>query len=318
HWGKENSARVTRHQKALARDLSRAGAAVVVGTHTHRLQGSGWLGTTYVSYGLGNFIWYHGSRGETGLLDLAVRDGRVVADGWRPALIPPDGGLPTFLSGTSAARARTAWRKLRQGSGLTAAPVEPATFSASVSAITGPLRRRMSSSYRSGCPVPLGQLRYLRVSHWDFDGRARQGELVVAAKHADAVVDVFADLFAAEFPIERMQLVSDFGGDDERSMAANNTSAFNCRRVAGTDRWSQHSYGAAIDLNPVQNPYVTRSGVSPRAGAPWAQPPARRSTVPGLITADSVVVRAFRAVGWSWGGDWDDPQDYQHFSAEGS
>ena len=115
----------------------------------------------------------------------------------------------------------------------------------------------MASTYRAGCPVPVSDLRYLRLSHWDFAGRVRQGELVIAAKHADEVVTVFRRLYEARFPLQRMELVSEYGGDDEKSMAANNTSGFNCRTVAGTTRWSQHSFGAAIDLNPVQNPYVT-------------------------------------------------------------
>jgi hypothetical protein len=323
HWGKENSAVVTQGQKAMARALARAGAAAVVGTHTHTLQGAGWLGSTYVAYGLGNFVWYHGSRGaETGLLDLTLTDGRVVTDGFRPALIPVEGGLPRFLDGISATEATADWRALRRGSGLTAkasAPIAaPTTFTASVSPITPAIRRRMESSYREGCPVPIGELRYVRLSYWDFSGRVREGELVIAAKHAQALVGVFRKLHAAKFPLERMRLVSDYGGDDERSMAANNTSAFNCRTVAGTDRWSQHSFGAAIDLNPVQNPYVTASGVSPSAGRAYADPSARRAAVKGLITADSVVVRAFREAGWEWGGAWTSTKDYQHFSADGS
>jgi len=322
HWGRENSTAVTADQRVLAGALARAGAAAVVGTHTHRLQGAGWMRNTYVAYGLGNFIWYHGTGGDTGLLDLTVREGRVVADGFRPALIPADGGLPRFLRGRSAAEATLNWRTLRRGSGLAAAPPQeagsPPVFSASAGRITANIRRRMASSYANGCPVPLDDLRYLRVSHWDFNGRVQQGELVVAAKHADALVVVFRKLYAAKFPIQRMRLVSDYGGDDERSMAANNTSAFNCRTVAGTSRWSQHSFGAAVDLNPIQNPYVTRVGVSPTAGKPYAGSGDRRATVQGLITADSAVVRAFREGGWEWGGDWSSPKDYQHFSAAGS
>jgi poly-gamma-glutamate synthesis protein (capsule biosynthesis protein) len=323
HWGKENSVEVTEGQKALARALALAGAAAVVGTHTHTLQAAGWLGSTYVAYGLGNFIWYHGSRGaETGLLDLTLTDGRVVADGFRPALIPREGGLPRFLSGISATEAAADWRALRPGSGLAAKPAvpvaTPASFTASVSPITPAIRRRMASSYREGCPVPIGELRYLRLSYWDFSGRLREGELVVAAEHAQSLVGVFRKLHASKFPFERMRLVSDYGGDDDKSMAANNTSAFNCRTVAGTDRWSQHSFGAAVDLNPVQNPYVTGTEVSPAAGEAYAEPDARRSAVKGLITAESVVVRAFREAGWEWGGAWTTSKDYQHFSAAGS
>lgn len=176
----------------------------------------------------------------------------------------------------------------------------------------------MASSHRPGCPVPLADLRYLRLSHWDFNGRVRSGELVIAAEHAGDVVAVFRKLYAARFPIQRMVLVSEYGGDDEKSMAANNSSGFNCRTVAGTDRWSQHSFGTAIDLNPVQNPHVTQAGVSPKAGQPYARTGARRAAVKGLITADSVVVQAFHDAGWEWGGDWTTPKDYQHFSATGS
>ncbi|HEX8488912.1 MAG TPA: CapA family protein [Propionibacteriaceae bacterium] len=321
HWGKENSVAVTGDQKSLARALSRAGAAVVVGSHAHLLQGAGWLGSTYVAYGLGNLIWYNGRRAETGLLELTLSGGRVVADGFRPAEMPPEGGLPRFLDGSAAADAEDDWRELRQGSGLKAkAPrnkVAPA-FTATVSPVTASIRRRMASSYREGCPVPPEDLRYLRLSYWDFGGRARKGELLVAAKHADALVGVFRKLYAAKFPLERMRLVSDYDGDDDKSMAANNTSAFNCRTVAGTQRWSEHSSGAAIDLNPVQNPYVTDSGIAPPAGEAYARSRDRRSSVEGLITADSVVVRAFREAGWEWGGDWTSSKDYQHFSAAGS
>jgi poly-gamma-glutamate synthesis protein (capsule biosynthesis protein) len=322
HWGQENSVAVTGDQKSLARALARAGAAVVVGSHAHVLQGAGWLDSTYVSYGLGNLIWYNGRRAETGLLELTLSGGRVVDDRFRPAEVPPEGGLPEFLDGSAAADATEDWRELRRGSGLDAkAPrraVPPAAFAASVSPVTASIRRRMASSYREGCPVPPEDLRYLRLSYWDFDGRARQGELLVAAKHADALVGVFRKLYAAKFPLERMQLVSDYDGDDDASMAANNTSAFNCRTVAGTQRWSEHSSGAAIDLNPVQNPYVTDSGVSPPAGEAYAGSSDRRSSVEGLITANSVVVRAFRDAGWEWGGDWTSSKDYQHFSAAGS
>ena len=112
-----------------------------------------------------------------------------------------------------------------------------------------------------------------------------------------------------------MQLVDDFGGDDAASMAANNTSAFNCRRVAGSSSWSQHSYGRAIDINPVQNPYVSGSTVSPPAGGAYLD---RGHIRPGMIVADDAAVRSFAAVGWSWGGAWARTKDYQHFSLTGT
>ena len=107
-----------------------------------------------------------------------------------------------------------------------------------------------------------------------------------------------------------MRLVDDFGGQDLASMQANNTSAFNCRNVAGTSSLSWHAYGLAIDINPLVNPYVTQRGVSPPEGAPYVD---RASTTPGLITPGDVVTTAFEQAGWSWGGTWRSP-DYQHFA----
>lgn len=174
---------------------------------------------------------------------------------------------------------------------------------------------RMRASWRAGCPVALEELRLITLTHWDFGGDVRSGELVVHADHADALVAVFQALFEHRFPIEQMRLVDEFGGDDDQSMAANNTSAFNCRLATGSQRWSEHAYGLAIDINPVQNPFVTRSGaVLPPEGAAHTR---RDPAVPGLITADGPVVAAFRAAGWAWGGDWSSGQDYQHFSATG-
>ena len=110
-----------------------------------------------------------------------------------------------------------------------------------------------------------------------------------------------------------MRLVDAYGADDHRWMEADNTSAFNCRSVAGTDRWSEHAYGRAIDLNPIENPYADGDGyVSPPQGAPFAD---RSRRAKGLIHRGGPVVAAFAAVGWGWGGNWSWPKDYQHFSA---
>jgi D-alanyl-D-alanine carboxypeptidase/RTX calcium-binding nonapeptide repeat (4 copies) len=189
-------------------------------------------------------------------------------------------------------------------------------FDFSAAKIGEALRERMNgrSFHGSRCPVGLSDLRYLRLRHWGFDGDVHRGELVV---HRDAVGEMrtaFRRIFRARFPIRRMQLIDDFGGDDHRSMDADNTSAFNCRVVAGTDRWSEHAYGHAIDVNPVENPYVTSSGhVSPPAGRPYAD---RSRDAPGMIKPGDAVVSAFAAVGWPWHVQgW--PKDYQHFSVSG-
>src|SRR3989454_2931502 len=159
----------------------------------------------------------------------------------------------------------------------------PPLFHSTTSVIAAATRARMASSWHRGCPVPVQDLRYLTMSYWGFDGAVHAGEMVVNRSVAGAVAKVFGELFAARFPMRRMRLVDAYGGDDDRSMAANNTSAFNCRAVTGGTSWSQHSYGWAIDINPIQNPYVSRAGaVLPPAGPPDRQ----RSPNPhGMIPA---------------------------------
>ena len=186
-------------------------------------------------------------------------------------------------------------------------------YAFSMSRIDEELEARIGFSHRAGCPVPLHDLRFLEMTFVDFDGRVRKGEMVVHTDVAEDVVGVFRSLYEQRFPIERMSLVDLYGGDDDRSMAANNTSAYNCRRVAGADRWSEHAYGRAIDVNPVQNPYVRAGVVAPPAGSRFLV----RSPAPGVVTADGPVVRAFRRIGWEWGGEWTSSKDYQHFSESG-
>ena len=184
-------------------------------------------------------------------------------------------------------------------------------FSGEVGAVPA---EQVPHSWRPGCPVSLEDLRLLSVTYWGFDDQAHQGELVVHADAAEGVVSVMRRLYDEQFPIERMELVDVFAGDDDASMAANNTSAFNCREVSRRPGvWSQHAFGTAVDINPVQNPYILRNGtvLPPDAVTDRATP------VPGLIGTDSVVVEAFSEIGWGWGGNWSGVLDYQHFSASG-
>jgi len=177
------------------------------------------------------------------------------------------------------------------------------------------VRKRVRYSWRRGCPVGPVELRLLRADYWGFDKRVHQGELIVHRDHARRILVVLGKLFKARYPIQRLKLVDAYRADDDRSMAANNTSGFNCRRVSGSSSWSEHAFGRAIDLNPLRNPYVTRGGrVSPPAGRPYANR-ARRAA--GMIHANDVVVRAFAAAGWRWGGYWSGSRDYQHFSSTG-
>lgn len=137
----------------------------------------------------------------------------------------------------------------------------------------------------------------------------------MAASLAEEVVAIMNDLYDARFPIERMEPVDVYDGDDDLSMAANNTSAFNCRPVTGGSSWSEHSYGRAIDINPLVNPYVRGSTVLPPEGAQYAD---RSLSATGMIHGGDQVVDAFAAQGWKWGGYWDSPIDYQHFSTTGT
>jgi len=175
----------------------------------------------------------------------------------------------------------------------------------------------MERSRHPGCPVPLTDLRYLRMTYLGFDGVAHTGEMVVHHRYAAAVVDVFHRLYDARWPIRRMRLVDDYRGDDERSMAADNTTGYNCRRVAGRDVLSAHAYGAAIDINPAQNPYLIGSSIHPPSASRFAgiDRSARAHVPVGTIREGDVVVRAFTRIGWSWGGHWASSKDYQHFTA---
>lgn len=204
--------------------------------------------------------------------------------------------------------------------GPAAAPGGSEAATAAVDAVTGPAFRStisdvtaadLPSTWRPGCPVGPEWLRRLTVTYRGFDGLEHQGTLIVHLDHVRNVVNVFSQLYAMDFPIERMEPVDAFGGSDDASMAANNTSAFNCRAVTGGTGWSEHSFGWALDINPVQNPYVRGATVLPPAGREHLT----RTAAPGRILAGDAVVQAFAAIGWSWGGAWTSPRDYQHFSA---
>src|SRR3954451_9224578 len=311
HWGQAMQACPTRRQQTLAHSVAAAGADVIVGSHAHVQLGGGWQQDTYVDYGLGNFVWYHDRPPETGVLRVRVQDGHAVSDRWTPARIGSFGGSPVPLSGIERQRAVDDWRARRGCAGLAPQPTHTpaARYPASVQRITPSVRHRMRSSYHAGCPVPWQRLRYLRLGYVGFDGRSHTGELVGAGPSARGVVAVVGKLYDARWPIRRMRLVDAYGGDDGRSMAADNTSGFNCRRVKGSTQWSDHAFGAAVDVDPVRNPYLTGSSVAPRAGRRYASlDRAAGARVPaGTITADDVVVRAFAAIGWEWGGAWEEP-----------
>lgn len=187
------------------------------------------------------------------------------------------------------------------------------TFAGSIAGVDP---KRLVYSWHVGCPVAVGDLRLLTITYWGFDSQVHTGELVVHEDQAPKVLVAMRRLFEARFPIERMELVDNYGGDDDRSGEANNTSAFNCREVKDSPGvWSQHALGRAIDINPVQNPYISGSGkISPPSGAAFED---RSRRLPGMIHPKDAVVTAFGSIGWEWGGYWSASKDYQHFSLTG-
>ena len=187
-------------------------------------------------------------------------------------------------------------------------------YAAQVAVIDAATLARMQYSHRAGCPVATADLRLVKLTYYGFDRISHTGELVVHRTATTDITRAFGALYAARFPIQRMLLVDAYRGDDNASMDANNTSAYNCRTVAGTTTWSEHAYGTAIDINPVQNPYVRGTTVSPAAGRAYLD---RSNDRPGMVVSGDVVVSAFATQGWQWGGYWTSSKDYQHFSASG-
>jgi hypothetical protein len=183
-----------------------------------------------------------------------------------------------------------------------------------------PLRREMRGrTWRPDCPVPMSDLALLRFNYVGFDGGVKRGPMVVNASVALDVLGVFRALFEAGFPIKHVALARPFDPEDQRDTTRSITSSFNCRPIVTADgfgeSWSQHAYGLAVDVNPLLNPYVATDGSTLR---PAAEAYVDRSQdLPGMIHEGDLVVRAFAAIGWGWGGRWTSIRDYQHFSLSG-
>ena len=179
------------------------------------------------------------------------------------------------------------------------ASAPPAPAAATVHPVTA---AELGASWRPGCPLEPGRLRRVEINHIGFDGQTHRGELIV----------IFEQLHRLRYPIGKIRTVDRYpAADDELSMEDNNTSAFNCREIPGTGRWSQHAYGRAIDLNPLLNPYIGRAGAfQPKNAGPYLD---RSRIDPGLLHDGDPAVHVFTDRGWRWGGYWRTPIDYQHF-----
>jgi hypothetical protein len=195
-------------------------------------------------------------------------------------------------------------------------------FHASIRPLPAPVRSEVAArAWHSGCPVPLSGLRLLTVTYWGFDHRTHAGQLVVNKSAAGPLAKVFRQLYAMRFPVHHMQLANMYGPPRSRPADGDVTGSFECRQAVpspctggtGTGHWSEHAYGEAVDLNPVENPYVGCGMTRDKTALSYLD---RSRVRRGMVTPR--VVRAFRSVGWGWGGDWTgSTKDYMHFSATG-
>ncbi len=185
-------------------------------------------------------------------------------------------------------------------------------------ALTEDIKARITGSSYPDTQEPLQisyeELSYVHVLHYDFEGQIQEGELICNQAVAQDLVEIFYELYESQYPIEKIRLIDEYSADDEASMADNNTSCFNYRTVPGSTKLSNHSYGFAIDINPLYNPYVrTRDGkelISPDNAVPYAD---RSADFPHKIDRNDLCYRIFSEHGFTWGGSWNSSKDYQHF-----
>jgi hypothetical protein len=208
---------------------------------------------------------------------------------------------------------------------LFAAPavvVALAPFHSLIQPLAGPSRAEVKhSAWHRGCPVEPSGLRLLAVSYVGFDGYAHTGQLVVNRSAAAPLARVFRELYRLRFHIRHMSLADSYGPARLHPADGDVSSSFDCRQAvpspcvggSGTGTWSEHAFGEAVDLNPVENPYVGCGQTRERSSRPYLNRSRHR---PGMVTA--AVVRAFGSIGWGWGGNWTgSTKDYMHFSATG-
>lgn len=173
------------------------------------------------------------------------------------------------------------------------------------------IERIMDISYKENDKIRLEDLAHVQVAYWGFDDKEHRGEIIVHRKVAGNLVEIFEELYEAKYPIEKIRLIDEYNASDDLSMSDNNTSAFCYREIAGSGgKISNHSYGIAIDINPVQNPYIKNSTILPPEGKEYLD---RDNIRKGMITKGDVCYNAFVSRGWTWGGEWKSLKDYQHF-----
>jgi D-alanyl-D-alanine carboxypeptidase-like protein len=198
-----------------------------------------------------------------------------------------------------------------------------APFHASSERLPPPVQAQLKAEgfWHASCPVGLSDLRLLTVSHWGFDGRAHTGQLVVNARAAGPLGRAFGTLYRLHFPIRHLRLADMYGPTRGRPRDGDVSGSFDCRQAVpspctggrGTGTWSMHAFGLAVDVNPVENPYVgCGQSRDPSAKPYFHRSPHRR----GMVTTRAI--EAFQSIGWGWGGSWaGDTKDYMHFSSNG-
>lgn len=171
----------------------------------------------------------------------------------------------------------------------------------------------MLSAALTLCPIGQNQLSDLPITYWGFDHQTHVGTLVINKAYAKEISQVFNALYEAKFPIDKIKPLSDYNYNENLAMQDDDTYSYNCRYITGsTHLLSKHSYGAAIDINPLYNPYINKENkiILPERGEKYAE---RNLVVPGMILNNDVVVKTFEEYGWAWGGEWKSLKDYQHF-----
>lgn len=172
-------------------------------------------------------------------------------------------------------------------------------------------------SFHKNCPVSLSDLRIVNIKHLGFDNNIYFGDMIVHKDVADEVSLIFQELFEISYPIKQISPIEKYNGDDFESIEANNTSAFNCRLAEGSNKYSKHSYGKALDINPIENPYIYANGTSSHiASKEFIKRVAKSENSAqnkAMLLPSSQAVQIFKKYGWKWGGDWKNTKDYQHF-----
>jgi hypothetical protein len=195
---------------------------------------------------------------------------------------------------------------------ILALPLLLVAFHGPIQPLPAPLRAELAKQlWHPGCPVALSRLRLLTVSYWGFDHGVHAGQLVVNAAVARPLFTVFRRLYQLRFPIRQMQPL-DGTADDSSAFDCRGAAPSPCPGSSPSGHWSEHAYGEAVDINPIENPYTGCGRTRQRASIPYLN---RSRLRPGMVTP--AVVAAFASIGWGWGGNWTGTKDYMHFSANG-